>query len=55
MKQKGVFYVLKRLPIDPIKLTYLEVADTTLKDFHLMVVGRWAVDSLKLSCNFAIG
>ena len=41
VKQKAVFRFLKRLPIDPIKLICLEVADITFKDFHLMVVRRW--------------
>ena len=55
VKQKGVFQFLKCLPIDPIKPSYLEVADTALNDFHLMVVGRSAVDPLNLSCSFVIG
>ena len=52
MKLKGVFQFLKSHPIDPVKLTYLEVADASLKDLHLMVVGRWAIDSLNLSNSF---
>ena len=37
---KSVATFSKRLPNDPSKLTCLEVADVTFKDFHLIVVGK---------------
>ena len=37
---KSVATFSKRLPNDPSKLTCLEVADVTFKDFNLIVVGR---------------
>lgn len=37
---KSVATFSKRLPNDPSKLTCLEVADVTFKDFSLIVVGR---------------